>query len=231
MVERAGLNQHDRRALLRANACASLAGHRHQAHWQNLAIESTQVLYAGTAANNGSNANSNTLSIPRSAEAPTRQPDTASTLPDLDDGIALPGPSEMQDIRADYSYTGLTLKRHPMRILRQQAPFNRCSRCIDLAQLGHKRFAVVAGIVTGRQRPGTASGVIFLTLEDETGNINVVVWRNRQQQYREVLLKSKLLLVKGIVEKNASVIHIIAGQLVDCSDALQGYLLPSRDFH
>ena len=85
--------------------------------------------------------------------------------------------------------------------------------------------------MTGRQRPGTASGVIFLTLEDETGNINVIVWKDRQQQYREVLLKSKLLLVKGIVEKNASVIHIIAGQLVDCSAALKGYLLPSRDFH
>ncbi|MBT8150712.1 MAG: error-prone DNA polymerase, partial [Gammaproteobacteria bacterium] len=222
MVERAGLDQHNRRALLRANACASLTGHRHQAHWQNLAIEATRVMqntgsesYTKEAADNGAAATLDSINARRA----------------LDDGIVLSAPSEMQDIRADYVYTGLTLRRHPMQVLRSQQPFNRCTRCVDLAQLPHKRYAMVAGIVTGRQRPGTASGVIFLTLEDETGNINVVVWKQRQEQFREVLLKSKLLLVKGVLEKKGTVIHVIAGQLQDHSDKLQGYLLPSRDFH
>ncbi|MGB5324471.1 MAG: error-prone DNA polymerase [Pseudomonadales bacterium] len=224
LIERAALDQHERRALLRANACSSLAGHRHQAHWQNLAIESTQVMQS-----------------PRSAAAATgtggkairEQEFSAATIDqrELDDGIALPAPSEMQEIRADYGYTGLSLRRHPMLVLRKQPPFNRCTRCIDLPALAHKRYAMVAGIVTGRQRPGTASGVIFLTLEDETGNINVVIWKQRQQQFREVLLKSKLLLVKGVVEKNGPVIHVIAGQLQDLSERLEGYRLPSRDFH
>ncbi|NND38364.1 MAG: error-prone DNA polymerase, partial [Pseudomonadales bacterium] len=194
----------------------------HQAHWQNLAIEATRVMqntgsesYTKEAADNGAAATLDSINARRA----------------LDDGIVLSAPSEMQDIRADYVYTGLTLRRHPMQVLRSQQPFNRCTRCVDLAQLPHKRYAMVAGIVTGRQRPGTASGVIFLTLEDETGNINVVVWKQRQEQFREVLLKSKLLLVKGVLEKKGTVIHVIAGQLQDHSDKLQGYLLPSRDFH
>ena len=118
-----------------------------------------------------------------------------------------------------------------MLLLREQAPFNQCKRAIDLQQLNHKRFVKVAGIVTGRQRPGTASGVIFLTLEDETGNINVIVWKSLQEQYRDVLLKSKLLLVKGVMEKKDSVIHVIAGSLINHSEHLADYLLPSRDFH
>ncbi|NNC55372.1 MAG: error-prone DNA polymerase, partial [Pseudomonadales bacterium] len=232
MVERAGLNQHDRRALLRANACASLSGHRHQAHWQNLAIESAQVMQNTSGASSGKEQNHTASDAVGDLDnrAEKMRVDTSAQR-ELDDGIVLSAPSEMHDIRADYGFTGLTLRRHPMQVLRNQKPFDRCTRCVDLAQLPHKRYAMVAGIVTGRQRPGTASGVIFLTLEDETGNINVVIWKQRQEQFREVLLKSKLLLVKGVVEKNGSVIHVIAGQLHDHSDKLRGYLLPSRDFH
>jgi error-prone DNA polymerase len=89
----------------------------------------------------------------------------------------------------------------------------------------------IAGIVTGRQRPGTASGVIFITLEDQTGNTNVVVWENLQQRYREALLKAKLLLVKGVVETDQAVVHVIAGKLIDCSRYLAEMELSSRDFH
>lgn len=225
VIERAQLNQSDRLALIRADATASLSGHRHQSHWQNLAADAEPIMYERTNANNNKTNQDNNRSKASLAA------NTHDTRQDLNDNITLSEPSEIQDIQADYRHTGLTLRRHPMALLREHPPFSRCKRCIDLNLLQHKRFVVIAGIVTGRQQPGTASGVIFLTLEDETGNINVIVWKNRQEQYREELLKSKLLLIKGVVERNASVIHIIAGQLVDCSNALQGLLLPSRDFH
>jgi len=151
---------------------------------------------------------------------------------DDDDGIALPAPTEIQDITADYNSTGLTLGRHPMTLLRERHElFRRCKRHSELSAVNHGRFVRIAGIVTGRQRPGTESGVIFLTLEDETGNTNVVIWENVQQRCREALLKAKLLLVKGVVETDQSVLHVIAGQLIDCSDYLQDMQLESRDFH
>jgi error-prone DNA polymerase len=135
-------------------------------------------------------------------------------------------------LRADYSTTGVTLGRHPMQILRERFPrFERCKRHADLAALGHRRFVRIAGIVTGRQRPGTASGVIFLTLEDETGNSNIVIWKSVQQRCRQALLKAQLLMVKGVIETEGSVVHVIAQQLTDCSELLYETAIRSRDFH
>ena len=100
----------------------------------------------------------------------------------------------------------------------------------QLQALNSGRFVRVAGLVTGRQRPGTASGVLFLTLEDETGNINVVVWRDRQERFRKALLRGQLLLVKGVMESRDSVIHVIA-EILDHSAALGALQTRSRDFH
>ena len=80
----------------------------------------------------------------------------------------------------------------------------------------------VAGIVTGRQRPGSASGVMFVTLEDETGNVNVVVWTSIQERFRAVLLQGQLLKVKGIVEREKEVIHVVAGFVEDATTELVG---------
>jgi error-prone DNA polymerase len=92
-------------------------------------------------------------------------------------------------------------------------------------------FVRIAGLVTCRQRPGTASGVLFLTLEDETGNNNVVVWSRTQQHFRRELMSGQLLLVKGILETKDNVTHIIAGALYDYSEALAELRLQSRNFH
>ena len=204
LCQRAGLNQLERTALVRANAFPRLSSHRHQAHWQNQAIEEARPL------------------LEYQARADARQ---------LNDNVQLAPPSEAENLFADYNSTGLTLNRHPMAILRSQYPFNQCKTAQALLALNHGRLVRVAGIVTGRQRPGTASGVIFLTLEDETGNLNVVVWKALQDRYRQALLTGKLLLVKGIMERKDSVIHIIAGNIIDHSQAIEGMLLPSRDFH
>ncbi|MGB2155120.1 MAG: error-prone DNA polymerase, partial [Porticoccaceae bacterium] len=137
---------------------------------------------------------------------------SAGLLPSTEgESISLQTPSETENLYADYNHTGLSLGRHPMALLREQFPiFRQCKRHIDLAELGHRRFVRIAGLVTGKQRPGTASGVVFLTLEDETGNSNVVVWQSVQKNCRQALLKAQLLMVKGVVETDGAVIHVIA---------------------
>ena len=95
----------------------------------------------------------------------------------------------------------------------------------------NRRFVRIAGIVTCRQRPGTASGVVFLTLEDETGNHNVVVWPKIQEHYRQALMSAQLLLVKGTLESRDGTMHVIASGLYDHSDALNTLKIKSRDFH
>ena len=96
--------------------------------------------------------------------------------------------------------------------------------------MGNKRFVRIAGLVTCRQRPGSAAGVVFLTLEDETGNSNVVVWKRTQQQFRQALMSGQLLLVKGIVETKQNVTHVIAGALYDYTSELDSLRVSSRDF-
>ncbi|MFT5038186.1 MAG: error-prone DNA polymerase [Flavobacteriaceae bacterium] len=148
-----------------------------------------------------------------------------------DPQINLKEPSETDNLYADYNNTGLTLGRHPMSILRDQFPvFRQCKRHSDLAELGHQRFVRMAGIVTGKQRPGTASGVVFLTLEDETGNSNIVIWKSVQQRCRQALLKAQLLMIKGVIETDGEVVHIIAQELTDCSELLYKTTIGSRNF-
>jgi len=149
----------------------------------------------------------------------------------IEPNISLKEPSETDNLYADYSTTGLTLGRHPMSILRDQfTVFRQCKRHSDLAEMGHQRFVRMAGIVTGKQRPGTASGVIFLTLEDETGNSNIVIWKSVQQRCRQALLKAQLLMVKGVIETDGEVVHIIAQELTDCSELLYKTTIRSRNF-
>lgn len=147
------------------------------------------------------------------------------------DSLTTRAPTLSNEIMWDYNTTGLSLRPHPMVLLRQQHPFNRCTKQNQLHSLGNGRFVRVAGLVTGRQRPGTAKGTLFLTLEDETGNINIVVWKATQETFRKSLLSARLLVVKGRLETQNEVIHIIAGHLEDFSDLLHDFVLPSRDFH
>lgn len=145
--------------------------------------------------------------------------------------VVLPKPETGEEVLEDYTSTGLTLRQHPMKLLRNHPTLRGCKRQSDLPFLRHKQFVKVAGIVTGRQRPGSASGAVFLTLEDETGNINVIVWKDIVKRQRKEILKSKLLVIKGIVEREKNVIHVIAGQMKDCSELLGDLSISSRDFH
>ena len=97
--------------------------------------------------------------------------------------------------------------------------------------LPHGRRARTAGIVTGRQRPDTASGVVFVTLEDETGYVNVVVWHNLGERQRRELLGSQLMGVEGVLERDGEVVHLVARRLMDHSALLGRLATASRDFH
>jgi len=202
--QRAQLDKRDMEALADADALASLSGHRHQSQWQIMALEQARPL------------------LQDEQQAPASY---------FDDGVQLPAPGVAEEVLADYRATGLTLRAHPMSLLRERPPFNRCKRHADLAQMeGNNRFVRIAGLVTCRQRPGSASGVLFLTLEDETGNSNIVVWQRTQQQFRQPLMTAQLLLVNGTLEKKDNVIHIIAGALYDYTHELQALQVTSRDF-
>ena len=134
-----------------------------------------------------------------------------------------------QEVLADYRSTGLTLRAHPMSLVRSQ--LKGTYRAADLAKVTSGRRIRVAGIVTCRQRPGTASGVTFVTLEDETGNTNVVVWRDLAEKERIQLLSSRLMVVYGTLEHQGPVTHLMAEHLENASHLLAGLNVGSRDFH
>ena len=143
----------------------------------------------------------------------------------------LPAPTEGQDIVADYRRLGLTLRRHPLALLRRKLTTQRLSTAADVRASPHGRPVRTAGIVIGRQRPDTASGVVFVTLEDETGVLNVIVWRNLGDRQRRELLGSRLMAVHGTVEREGEVVHVVAGRLVDLTPMLGALQTSSRDFH
>jgi error-prone DNA polymerase len=143
----------------------------------------------------------------------------------------LTAPTEGQDIVADYRRLGLTLRRHPLALLRSHLRARRLMTTAEIMQAPDRKLVRTAGIVIGRQRPDTASGVIFMTLEDETGNTNVVVWRDLQERQRREVLSARLLAVYGRIEREGDVVHVLAGRLVDLTPLLGSLPTRSRDFH
>jgi error-prone DNA polymerase len=140
-------------------------------------------------------------------------------------------PREGEEIVADYASLGLTLGRHPLALLRKRLQKMNLITAEDLKMKSHGNTAKVAGLVTCRQRPDTASGVVFVTLEDETGCVNVVVWRNVGERQSSELLGARLLGVQGSIERDGEVVHLVARCLTDYSALLGALETRSRDFH
>ena len=202
IARRARLDRGDLSKLTECGAFKNLSGHRYQTHWEVKGILPEAPLLSQVAEEKSHYGKVN-----------------------------LPAPLETDDLRADYTSLGLTLGRHPMAMLRETGePFSQCKTAKELEGLSHGRFVQVSGIVTGRQRPSSASGVLFLTLEDETNNINVVIWTRILEQYRSAVVQGRLLKIKGVVERKDSVIHVIAGHVEDLSQYLEHFALKSRDF-
>lgn len=140
-------------------------------------------------------------------------------------------PNEMQDLLEDFTSVGISLNKHPITLLEEAGRLGRFTHMKDLIQQRHKSMVTVVGLVTGKQSPGTAAGVTFVTLEDSTGNINVVVWGATARAQQQAYLTAKALKVQGILEKEGEVVHVIAGKLIDITDEIVGLKTKSRDFH
>ncbi|TCK02364.1 error-prone DNA polymerase [Marinobacterium mangrovicola] len=202
---RARLSRGDQDALAAANALAAVAGHRHQVRWELLREEIELALDDQPAETDHSRA--------------------------YEPVVQMPAPDECAEMEADYRHLGLTLGRHPMALLREQSRLPRVVPSNRLDSIESGRPVRVAGLVTNRQRPGTATGITFVTLEDEFGQINLVVWQATARAQRKALLGSRILQVDGILEREGSLIHVIAGRLTDLSAEWEGLQTRSRDFH
>ena len=162
--------------------------------------------------------------------------DSQMTLPLLkDQSDSTPqmlAPTAVEDLIEDYASLNLSLALHPVRLLLEQHPLPHLTLANEVLNKAHKSPIRVVGCVVGRQAPGTAGGVTFMTLEDHTGNLNVVVWQSTARLQKKAFISSKILEVRGILERSEEgVTHIIAGKLIDHSDKFEQLLMHSRDFH
>ena len=145
--------------------------------------------------------------------------------------LPLAEPAEAENLLNDYDALGLTLGRHPLALLRPQLNAQRFRSAEVLNTFRSGRLARACGIVTVRQRPGTAKGVVFVTLEDETGTVNVIVWPDLADSQRKELQGSKLMGVNGTWQSQEGVRHLVAQHLIDMSPMLGKLYTTSRDFH
>jgi error-prone DNA polymerase len=203
LAVRAGLDRGDLYALAAAGALAALSGNRHLAFWEVAGTERPLPLAPAEA-------------LPASA---------------LEGRPLLTAPTEGQAIAADYASLGLTLGRHPLALLRERLRAAALISAAELIAAGNGARVRTAGIVLMRQRPATASGVTFLTLEDESGQVNVIVWERVGREQRRALIESRLLEVHGELQHQEGVTHLIAHRLIDRSRLLGELTTRSRDFH
>ena len=154
-----------------------------------------------------------------------RYPSFSEALP------MLKTPSEADDVIGDYDSTQLTLRRHPVVFFREHLAAQGTVTAEQLKTLKTGQAVRVAGLVIGRQRPGSASGVMFITLEDETGSINLVVWPKLVEAQRSALIGTRMIIVDGTVQSEDGVIHVVAGQAHDCSKWIRRLNITSRNFH
>ena len=158
-------------------------------------------------------------------------PELFRNLPDTQESINLSKTTLGENIVADYQSLGFSLREHPLSLLRTELNKRKILTAQRIKTLRNRKSARIAGIVTSRQRPSTSSGVVFVTLEDETGYTNVVIWHRIASEQRQVLLNAKLLGVTGHIERDGQVIHLIAKKLVDYSPLLGKLVTTSRNFH
>ena len=204
LARRAQLDARELQALAQADALQSLAGHRRRQLW--------------TAAGQERVAPDGLLTNAPIVERAHEQPDLFEA-------------PEGEAITLDYAATGLTLRRHPLALLRSRLNQRGWRSAEQLAQLQDGASAWACGIVTMRQQPETAKGVIFVTLEDETGSVNIIVWRHVRERQRTALLRSRLLAVAGQWQAKDGSTHLIARRLLDVTAWLGSLATSSRDFH
>ncbi len=199
---RAQLDDGAIQVLAAADAFASLTGHRRESLWVAL----------------GTGQDADLFNAPTDSKIEIAQ---AQLIP----------PTEAANVLADYQTTGLSLRRHPVALLRAQLGKSARWDAQKISEARAGQLVHITGIVTCRQRPTTASGTTFVTLEDETGYVNVIVWSRVAEQQRKALVFSRLMQVSGVVEREQTVVHVVAGFLSDLTVLLGQMAIASREFH
>jgi error-prone DNA polymerase len=134
--------------------------------------------------------------------------------------VALPVMPLCEHVVGDYQTLRLSLKAHPMSFLRADFAAERVLACAQLRSLRDGARVAVAGVILVRQRPGSAKGVVFMTIEDETGVANAVVWPKTLERFRRVVMASRLVLIRGRIQRHEDIIHVVSASLEDRSDWL-----------
>jgi error-prone DNA polymerase len=156
--------------------------------------------------------------LPLFAAASERE---GGTVPEVNEpAIALRPMAAGREVVEDYSHTGLSLRRHPVSFLRADLSGRRIVSCAEAMGSRDGRWLEAAGIVLVRQRPGSAKGVMFVTVEDETGTANLVVWTKVFERYRRIILSSGMIAVKGRIQREGEVVHLVAHRITDLSAEL-----------
>jgi error-prone DNA polymerase len=143
--------------------------------------------------------------------------------------ISLPFMTQAEHVVQDYAATGLSLKAHPVSFVRQQLTMLNVTDTNKLPKLIDGEPIRVAGLVTVRQRPGTAKGVVFITIEDETGFANLVVWENIFDKYRKEILQSRLLMVEGKLQIQGPLVHVVVKRCFNLTTLLRGLTVIAND--
>ena len=207
LVFRCRINKRDLESLAAADALSALSGDRHRAFWQASAIDKISDDFSGSFFSN-----------------------ERFVKNDFDVDVLLPTVNENENVFGDYASTGFTLRTHPVALYREHLNCYQVVLASELDNISDKVSVKVVGLVTCRQRPMTASGVTFLTLEDESGFTNVIVWPNLGERLRSIVRQSTLMGVIGQVQKSEGVTHLIAKELVDLSHWLGALESCSKDF-
>ncbi|MCI0380764.1 MAG: hypothetical protein L0215_24540, partial [Gemmataceae bacterium] len=235
-AQRTGLRSAVLKKLAQAGAFQSLGLTRRHALWRSLPEREAMPLFDGVR---------QSLTFPARQELawraePRERPGTSprdapdalrrSARQEVEETPLLPAMTPLQEVVADYGTAGLSLRDHPVRFLRQQLDQLGVARATDLATLPPGRHLKVAGIVLLRQRPSTAKGITFVTLEDETGMANLIVRQQVWDSYRRVAYTAHALLAHGFLQREAGVIHVLVTKLEDLSARLAELHARSRDF-
>lgn len=188
-----------------AGALSGLTGDRRAAYWQALAQDNS--------------AKELTLFEATGADVDEALPEFLQPMP------------EIEEVYADYETTGLSLRAHPVSFVREQLNRLRVITARELASTADGKFVRVAGLVLVRQRPGTSKGITFVTLEDETGTMNLVLKLAIWERYYKVARRSNAWLVNGVLENREGIVHVVVGRLEDLTEQVAGLVVKSRDFH
>lgn len=209
LARRANLSRAVLVRLAHADALGSMAMNRRRSLWEALGEHGAEPpLFAALPAH----------------VAPAAQAATA------DEELPLPPMQPFEEVLADYRTTGLSLKGHPLAFLRAELERLRAVRAADLSRLRRGRFVRVAGLVLVRQRPGTARGITFVTLEDESGTVNLVVRPEVWERYHRAASSATALLAHGRLERQGAVIHVLVSKLEDLQQVTARLPSRSRDF-